>query len=131
MVVQWFAELPGPVQLLVGALVVLFALVAVWALLTLVFMPILAVLQKLMSPVENSTSISDRDYLLGTLTLAVSAQHTGEVMVTGGGKARQTYPAKLWQPEDAAIPQGSRVVIVSQRAGIAYVQRLQDADNHK
>lgn len=94
---------------------------------SLVLLPLIAFLQRLLAPVENTTSVSDRDYLLGTVTLAVSDGHTGEVMVTGGGLARQTYPAKLWSGTHQTLAQGTKVVIIELKQGIAYVDAFRRA----
>lgn len=126
---EWYAQLQWPLQVAVGGLIVVIAAILVWLVLTAVLLPVLAMLNKLLAPVENSTSMSDHDYLLGTLTLGVAPGHTGEVMVQGGGRARQTYPAKLWQDTAAAMPQGTQVVVVAVRGGIAYVERLHEAAN--
>ena len=88
----WWAQQELWLQVIVGVVALLIIGGLLWMLLSLVLLPLLALLQRLLSPVENTTSMSDRDYLLGTLTLDVAHHHTGEVMVTGGGRARQTYP---------------------------------------
>ena len=62
--------------------------------------------------------------ITGTLTLDVAHHHTGEVMVTGGGRARQTYPAKLWSDKSQPLDQGTKVVIIELKQGIAYVDAL-------
>ncbi|MCI1986132.1 MAG: hypothetical protein LKJ69_08045 [Lactobacillus sp.] len=129
----WFTQLSGPLQWAVGAGTIIIALGILWAGITLLFLPLLALIQRLLSPVENSTSISDNDYLTGTLTLPVATDHTGEVMITGGGRARQTYPAKLWAADAPALTQGEQVVVVELRQGVAYVERLRTAltsDSH-
>jgi hypothetical protein len=45
-------------------------------------------------------------------------------MVTGGGRARQTYPAKLWSDKSQPLDQGTKVVIIELKQGIAYVDAL-------
>ena len=51
-------------------------------------------------------------------------------MISGSGRARQTYAAKLYQPDQeadlAALPKGSRVVVVTVIQGVAYVIPFQE-----
>lgn len=125
--VTWFTQLNGPLQWLLGAVGLIILLACLWAVITILLLPVLALVQRLFAPVENSTSMSDTQYLTGTLTLPVADGHTGEVMITGGGRARQTYPAKLWATAPA-LAQGESVVVVEIRQGVAYVERLRTAD---
>ncbi|WP_033571649.1 hypothetical protein [Lacticaseibacillus rhamnosus] len=120
----WWAQQELWLRVIVGVVALLVIGGLLWMLLSLVLLPLLALLQRLLSPVENTTSMSDRDYLLGTLTLDVAHHHTGEVMVTGGGRARQTYPAKLWSDKSQPLDQGTKVVIIELKQGIAYVDAL-------
>ena len=114
---------------LLGLLIVA-ALLVLWLLLSLVFIPIFQLLNRLLSRADNSTIMPQQDLLLGTLTLGVSELVTGEVMISGSGRARQTYAAKLYQPDQeadlAALPKGSRVVVVTVIQGVAYVIPFQE-----
>ncbi|WP_179396257.1 NfeD family protein [Lacticaseibacillus absianus] len=123
----WFSHLTGPWPWLVGLIGVVIGLAVLWICITMLLLPLLALIQHLIAPAENSTSISDDQYLLGTLTLAVTADHTGEVMIAGGGRARQTYPAKLWTADGPALKLGEQVVVVDVDHGIAYVERFNAA----
>lgn len=80
--VAWLTQQVFWLQILVIIGAMLLAIGLLWMLFSLVLLPLIAFLQRLLAPVENTTSVSDRDYLLGTVTLAVSDGHTGEVMVT-------------------------------------------------
>lgn len=125
--VAWLTQQVFWLQILVIIGAMLLAIGLLWMLFSLVLLPLIAFLQRLLAPVENTTSVSDRDYLLGTVTLAVSDGHTGEVMVTGGGLARQTYPAKLWFGTHQTLAQGTKVVIIELKQGIAYVDAFRRA----
>ncbi|WP_125704750.1 hypothetical protein [Lacticaseibacillus daqingensis] len=120
----WFSHLTGPWPWLIGLVGVAIALVVLWICLTVLLLPLLALIQRLLAPAENSTSISDDQYLIGTLTLSVAPDHTGEVMIAGGGRARQTYPAKLWTADGPALKRGEQVVVVDVTHGVAYVERF-------
>ncbi|MDE3283106.1 hypothetical protein AUQ39_06825 [Lacticaseibacillus casei] len=122
--VTWWTQQGLGLQLVVGVVALVIVAGLLWMLLSLVLLPLLAVLQRVLSSVENTTSMSTQDYLLGTLTLAVAPDHTGEVMVTGGGRARQTYPAKLWSGTHRPLEQGTKVVIIELTAGVAYVDEV-------
>ncbi|WP_125766710.1 hypothetical protein [Lapidilactobacillus wuchangensis] len=106
------------------------AILVLWLLLSLVFIPIFNLLNHLLAHADNSTVMPQNDLLMGTLTLGVSDLVTGEVMISGGGRARQTYAARLYQPDQdaelSALPKGARVVVVSVIKGIAYVIPFQE-----
>ncbi|QVI34028.1 hypothetical protein BVJ53_05400 [Lacticaseibacillus chiayiensis] len=122
--VTWWTQQGVGLQMVVGVVALVIVAGLLWMLLSLVLLPLLAVLQRVLSSVENTTAMSTQDYLLGTLTLAVAPDHTGEVMVTGGGRARQTYPAKLWSGTQRPLKQGTKVVIIELTEGVAYVDAV-------
>ncbi|MCH4057063.1 hypothetical protein [Lapidilactobacillus gannanensis] len=113
----------------IGLLVVA-TLLVLWLLLSLIFIPIFHLLNHLLTHADNSTIMPQQDLLTGTLTLGVSDLVTGEVMISGGGRARQTYAARLYQPDQepelAALPKGARVVVVNVIKGVAYVIPFQE-----
>ncbi len=76
--VSWLTQQVFWLQILVIIGAMLLAIGLLWMLFSLVLLPLIAFLQRLLAPVENTTSVSDRDYLLGTVTLAVSDGHTGD-----------------------------------------------------
>lgn len=121
---SWFAAQALWAQFIIGFIAIAVLIAAVWALLSLVLLPVIALIQHALEPSENTTSMSEADYLWGTLTLGVDLTHTGEVMVTGGGEARQVYPAKLYESETAALSKGTQVVIIEVTHGTAFVKRL-------
>ncbi|WP_461212792.1 hypothetical protein [Lacticaseibacillus sp. GG6-2] len=102
----------------IGVVVVIGVL---YLLMTLVGVPLLALVNRLFSASENNTAESEQSYLLGTVTLTIAANKLGEVMVVGNGRARQTYPARSYDA-DAVITQGTSVVVIKMSAGVAYVQ---------
>ncbi len=104
--------------LVVGFIVIVALL---YAIVTLVGVPVLALLNRLFARRENSTAESEQNYLLGTVTLAIKADGIGEVMVVGNGRARQTYPARSYD-QGASIAQGTSIVVIKMSQGIAYVQ---------
>lgn len=122
--VTWWTQQGVGLQMVVGVVALVIVAGLLWMLLSLVLLPLLAVLQRVLSSVENTTAMSTQDYLLGTLKLAVAPDHTGEVMVTGGGRARQTYPAKLWSGTQRPLKQGTKVVIIELTEGVAYVDAV-------
>ena len=92
----WWAQQELWLQVIVGVVALLVIGGLLWMLLSLVLLPLLALLQRLLSPVENTTSMS----------------------------ARQTYPAKLWSDKSQPLDQGTKVVIIELKQGIAYVDAL-------
>ncbi|MFD1432510.1 hypothetical protein [Lacticaseibacillus yichunensis] len=122
--VDWFTALPLWGQIGVGLLVLAAFIAVIWMLLSLVLLPVIALIQKALEPSENSTVMPDQDYLLGTLTLGLDGVHTGEVMITGGGRARQTYPAKPYESQTTPLAKGAQVVIIEVKQGTAYVKAL-------
>ncbi|KRK73362.1 hypothetical protein [Lacticaseibacillus nasuensis] len=117
----WFTSQPWWLASLLGLLGLIVIGVLVFAVFSLVGLPVLALLSRLFSRAENSTTESADDYLLGELTLRIPADGVGEVMITGNGRARQTYAARSYDA-GVALPQGTAVVVVAVRQGVAYVQ---------
>ena len=125
---HWFLQQQLWLQLLLGVAIVLVAAAALWMIFSVVLLPLIALIQKAIEPAENSTSMSDDHYLWGTLTLPVDQTHTGEVMITGGGNARQVYSAKLWPGASKPLAKGQKVLVVEVKGGIAFVQELELQD---
>ncbi|WP_225048145.1 hypothetical protein [Lacticaseibacillus kribbianus] len=117
---------PWWVLALVGILVAIVGGAFVWALFSLVALPILAALSRLFCGVDNSTAESAKRYLVGTTSLTIPVGGLGEVMVTGNGRARQTYAARAYDA-GTRIAQGTRVVVIELKEGVAYVQPAQGA----
>ncbi len=63
--VSWLTQQVFWLQILVIIGAMLLAIGLLWMLFSLVLLPLIAFLQRLLAPVENTTSVSDRDYLLG------------------------------------------------------------------
>ncbi|WP_461225785.1 hypothetical protein [Lacticaseibacillus suihuaensis] len=116
---------PWWVLALVGLLVAIVGGAFLWALFSLVALPILAALSRLFRGVDNSTAESSKAYLVGRLSLTIPVGGLGEVMVVGNGRARQTYAARAYDP-GTRIAQGTRVVVIELKAGVAYVQPVRD-----
>lgn len=102
-------------------LTVVAIIAVIYTLVLFLYWPLGALLNRLLNRSENSTVAPAGSFVLGKLTLGITPEHEGEVMVTGGGRARQTYIAKMYEDAKPDLPKGSDVVVVEVKTGTAYV----------
>ncbi|CAI3258057.1 MULTISPECIES: hypothetical protein [Enterococcus] len=112
---QSIATLPDLMQALVWVGIISLGLIGLYLIFSLIFAPFMYLYNK-WTDRNQSNSLSKEDYLLGELTVKIKGDSIGEVMETGSGHARATFPAKLFRPKDIKanleIPAGSKVLIV-------------------
>lgn len=99
--------------------------VGLYLLFSLIFAPIMYLYNRLTDRNQNN-SLAQSEYLLGQLTVKIQGDSVGEVMETGSGHARATFPAKLFKADEIAndhlLPVGTSVIIIEFDAnGIALV----------
>lgn len=121
---EWFSNQSLPIQIIVAVCLIAVITFALYAIFSIIGLPILALFSRATEPIENNTAAPEDSYLLGEVTLTTRKDNIGEVMVTGGGRARQTYSAKLFDMNDAPIEKGEKVVIIKFEDRVALIQKL-------
>lgn len=108
-------SLPDLMQALVWIGIISLGFLGLYLIFSLIFAPFMYLYNQ-WTDRNQSNSLSKEEYVLGELTVKIKGDSIGEVMETGSGHARATFPAKLFRPKDIEanleIPVGSKVLIV-------------------
>ncbi|USI65371.1 hypothetical protein QR692_10285 [Lactococcus petauri] len=111
-----FLEGPLWVQILIGA--------ALMSLLLFIVLLLAIPLGKLLNrgrSVEENQEFSEKDYLQGVLHSDLERDKTGEVLLKGVFGGHDVKPCRFYSREDAYLPKGTQVVVITITEGIAYV----------